>query len=521
MCVGIGLAPVNEVVATDCNNNGIPDETEWGSNSPHVYVNWAATGANTGQTWDNAHTDLQTGLCTARRLAPFYARVEIHVAAGVYRPAGAANPEIAFEFRDDDYRVNGGYSRNAAGQWVRDIDGTPTILDGDLLGNDGPDFANFDDNSHCVILVLGEDASLELDGLHIRGGNAPYGGAGISTEGRLSLTQCRLYENRAQTSGGAVFAYHAHVTASRTLFRGNQASIGTAICAPGIGFSNCVISGNPPFSLIPGSDAIFHKPQAEWGVQLYFCTIVGNAGGATNLSSTYDTSIFWRNGDTPPAAPDPLFVDEDGPDGVLGTSDDNYRLTAESPYVNAAIDLGWSVDYAGQPREQQCQADAGAFESPYAPDCDGDGQGDHCQIDANRSLDTNRNRRLDRCEPCIFTDCNANGLLDAFEPDSDGDGLIDACDDFPRDPSRWFKPPLRMQPCPTDLVLSAQSDRGAVVAIAPPAADGGLGAVRVTSDAPADGLFPIGDTLVTVTARDEADAVVTCSFRITVRPLAN
>jgi large repetitive protein len=56
-----------------------------------------------------------------------------------------------------------------------------------------------------------------------------------------------------------------------------------------------------------------------------------------------------------------------------------------------------------------------------------------------------------------------------------------------------------------------------VLAIALPAASGGVGTVQVSSDAPTDAVFPIGETLVTVTAGDSAGATVACRFRVTVR----
>jgi len=64
---------------------------------------------------------------------------------------------------------------------------------------------------------------------------------------------------------------------------------------------------------------------------------------------------------------DPLFVDAHGPDGIVGTLDDNLRLSPNSPLINAG-DPGFVVesgatDIAGNPRLQGCWVDMGAYEA--------------------------------------------------------------------------------------------------------------------------------------------------------------
>lgn len=50
---------------------------------------------------------------------------------------------------------------------------------------------------------------------------------------------------------------------------------------------------------------------------------------------------------------DPVFVDPDGPDGVFGSPDDDYHLTASSPCIDAGTALGApSHDYDGDARPQ-------------------------------------------------------------------------------------------------------------------------------------------------------------------------
>lgn len=545
---GSSLIPAERAIATDCNGNGIPDETEWtppSGSGLHVYVNAAATGADTGASWQDAHTSLHAGICTAQRLRaqiPNSPIVRISIAAGVYRPSGAAegyDRTRSFIF-PHAVHLQGSYSLSDAGEWVQDVERTPTILDGDLLGDDAAGFVNYADNSECVVRFP-ENRSVTLDRVHIRGGNAPASGGGLSGVGDIRLTYCRVYENRAQHSGGAV-SVTSHVSrlfAQATLFRQNEAPAGSAIHMSDratLWVTTCIVAGNGAFT---GGAAIEQSANAG-GADIAGCTVVGNIGGAyrsnSSSSSSINTSILWRNGTTPVTAQsvryslipgghagagnidaDPAFANEDGPDGLIGTADDDYHLTASSPCVNTGRYSYRFTDYDGDLEQRECAYDMGALESAFAPDCDGDGRGDQCQAEADWRVDIDRNTVPDICQPCIFTDCNRNGLGDKWELDIDGDGLIDECDDFPNDPTLSFRVPISLG-CPPDLSVVAQSSRGAVVAIMLPAAGGGIGAVMVTSDAPADGVFPVGTTAVTIRARDEVGSETNCRMYITVEP---
>lgn len=545
------LGPLERARATDCNGNGIPDETEWAPPSDFqfdVYVDPSATGANTGASWDDALTDLQAGLCTALRLRTQFASrnpiIDLYVAAGVYRPAGAAenyDPTRSFDMVRR-MRMHGSYTRGTDGTWSADVDRTPTILDGDLLGDDAAGWQNYDDNAHTVVRCVtnGQISQLDLNNVHIRGGNSPTDGGGIRTDGLLRLFDCRVYENRAQHAGGGVFAAgpDLRVTSERTLFHNNEAPIGSAqYCGDGASmwmFSN-IVTGN---GVLSGGPAIERADDTAQAV-IENCTIVGNPAGAyrgnPSLLTLFSADIVWHNGATslghsivehslieggwPGEANidgDPLFIDEAGADGLLGTIDDDYRLAAASPCVNADRYNFRSLDYDRQPGKQQCATDMGALESAYFPDCDASGRSDDCEISA--FTDVNRDEQLDICQPCVFTDCDGNGVQDMHQWDVDGDGVIDTCDAFPHDPQHHENPPIRLA-CPARIEVQSRSIRGAAIALALPAAEGGIGTVTVTSDAPADGVFPIGQTRVTIQASDGAGNQATCGFDVIVLPL--
>lgn len=68
-------------------------------------------------------------------------------------------------------------------------------------------------------------------------------------------------------------------------------------------------------------------------------------------------------------------------------------------------------------------------------DCDGDGVNDANQIAADLAQDANNNGVVDSCDILSGTsqDCDNNGVPDEAQPDTDGDGIIDACDNAPDD----------------------------------------------------------------------------------------
>jgi hypothetical protein len=138
---------------------------------------------------------------------------------------------------------------------------------------------------------------------------------------------------------------------------------------------------------------------------------------------------------------DPLFVDADGPDDTFGTDDDNLRLSAASPCIdagdNAAVPPGLTTDLDGHPRISHGTVDMGAYERQ---DEDGDGvlndddncpdtaAGDPVDADGCSTADDDGDGVLNDADACPDTPSCATVDAAGCPSDSDGDGVVDGCD---------------------------------------------------------------------------------------------
>jgi hypothetical protein len=111
------------------------------------------------------------------------------------------------------------------------------------------------------------------------------------------------------------------------------------------------------------------------------------------LDGTGTTVISYSNiqGDWPGMGninADPLFIDAEGPDKTSGTADDNLRLSADSPCIdagdNASVPVSITTDLDGHSRitDGDCNdteiVDMGVYEFGYAYAGDFDSQ---CDVD--------------------------------------------------------------------------------------------------------------------------------------------
>jgi predicted outer membrane repeat protein len=212
------------------------------------FVDIAAVGTNSGRSWTDAFTDMQSALATP-------GCSEIWVAKGVYKPA-STDRTVSFRIPSGN-AVYGGFVGTEAVRTLRDPAANPTILSGDLNGDDTgaangidasvpADNTNQENSLHVVYFdgsATPVTSTTIFDGFIVTAGNAngvfpDDSGGGLicnvtnGSKGVCSPTLRYLVfsGNAASNSGGAFFdnGYHgiASPALSDVLFSGNVAGSG-------------------------------------------------------------------------------------------------------------------------------------------------------------------------------------------------------------------------------------------------------------------------------------------------------
>ncbi len=119
-------------------------------------------------------------------------------------------------------------------------------------------------------------------------------GGAIYTDGTLTLANSTLARSHALLFGGGLYASGATTTLANSILWGNSDSQGT--------------SQNAQIRSLGGSMTALHNCVQGWN---------GSLGGMGNILIA------------------PAFEDPNGPDGLPGTADDDYRLSAASPCIDA------------------------------------------------------------------------------------------------------------------------------------------------------------------------------------------
>ncbi|MFO0826642.1 MAG: right-handed parallel beta-helix repeat-containing protein [Phycisphaerales bacterium] len=265
--------------------------------------------------------------------------------------------------------------------------------------------------------------------------NTSGGGAGIHAQSssKPTVDRCTFVKNSSSAAGGGMtLGGGANSSVSNCGFFGNIAGAGGGggiVCAGSASNAtivNCVFSGNKALSFGLGGGVYVTSGTTK----LLNCTLAGNTVEAVNLGGAlaklngatcmaYNCILWGNTGQqiqspgTPTivveysnvqggfagvgnSAADPLFVDLDGADNVVGTVDDDFHVVGFSSAIDSGSNSAWSValtvDFAGLPRFYDDPAvsnsgegsspiiDRGAYESqPQRPacalgdlDCDGD-----------------------------------------------------------------------------------------------------------------------------------------------------
>jgi hypothetical protein len=298
----------------------------------YVDVN-LTTGLNDGSSWDNAFQGVD-GVRTA--LVAAVAGDEIYVAQGTYIPTTAGTRGTSFILQDG-VEVYGGFLGGESSPAERPPFGAaPTVLSGDLNGNDGAN--QFGDNSYHPVRGGSAGASAVLDGFIVSGGNANVngsnndrgggilcvngasptvrncrfvgnrcsfgGGAGYVNGGAPSFTDCTFEDNFGGLYGGAFdIANAGAVRFDRCSFEGNSAARAGALevfATSGFVVTNSVFRGNTATGTSGGGGLWFGSGGSG---QVRCCTIVANsataqAAGGLRVQGTNVTvadCILWAN----------------------------------------------------------------------------------------------------------------------------------------------------------------------------------------------------------------------------------
>jgi hypothetical protein len=296
-----------------------------------IYVDADATGgANNGTSWSDAYLHLKDALANANSNPDID---DIRVAEGTYNPdANTANPDGTGD-REATFRLlngtglYGGFPTGGSYWENRDTSAYPTILSGDLDGNDvqGLDPCDLLDeptrgeNSYHVVIGSGTDHNAVLDGFTITAGNAngsdPHGwGGGMcnANESSPTVTNCTFSGNSA-CAGGGMCNDSSSPTVTNCTFSGNTASadgggMNNENSSPMV--SNCAFIGN---STEDGGGMCNYSSSPT----VTNCTFTGNSaispdvhvlggGGMCNVeysSPTVTNCILWGNSSPEPNGP--------------------------------------------------------------------------------------------------------------------------------------------------------------------------------------------------------------------------
>ncbi|MEZ4860931.1 MAG: Calx-beta domain-containing protein [Caldilineaceae bacterium] len=393
-----------------------------------IYVDTAATGADSGDSWSDALPYLQDALTLA---ASCPAVTEIWVAQGIYYPdegTGQTNNSTTATFTlRNGVALYGGFTGQETTRSERDWRQHVTVLSGDLEQNDPNKESNgvvtnpltiSGTNAYHVVTTSGGNSTMILDGFTVTAGYAtaaicPDGcGAGLyNASGSPTLHNLTFIGNRAGANGGAIFNNSSAPGITNTLFQANYAKSSGGALYNDTGSSptltNVLLTGNRALSR---GGAIFDEDASNptlTNVTISANRCDGYGGGIYNGNSSNPTLvnvILWANTanvdnqihnrtSSVPRISYSLIQDSGGSSAWVSTLgiDDGNNLASDPTFVTAgnaanapttagnfalqsgspAADAGHSsanstaTDLVGATRTQGAAIDLGAYESAF------------------------------------------------------------------------------------------------------------------------------------------------------------
>ena len=262
--------------------------TAAGSAQTVHYVDVDARGAGLGTSWGDAYTDLQDALDVAA------SEDEIWIAEGTYLPdRGTGDRDATFTVAGGR-ELYGGFSGTEVQLGARDPENHPTILSGDLAGDDGVGGGR-DDNAHHVVTI--DDAFAiggRFGGLIIEGGEAtgaryPDGGGLLILGGGPTMREMIFRDNRGDGGGAVWISGNSAPTINDSLLIANHAlsgAGGAVLCTDygGGNFANTRFMGNTA-SEGGGAVAIVGGSTMAFNNTVFAGNVAGAEGGALSVDS--------------------------------------------------------------------------------------------------------------------------------------------------------------------------------------------------------------------------------------------
>ncbi len=235
---------------------------------------------------------------------------------GMVNGFGSSPTVAGCVFSNNIANHDGGGMRNYTGNGI-----SPLIMGCSFIGNTAQHGGGMDNHSGPPIVIncrfIANSASSFGGGMHnfftspevtncVFSGNSAYEGGGISNDtlSDATIINCTFSHNEAQNGGGIANDFGCYATVA-----------------------NSVLWENVPDQIFNGSSS---------STTVHYSNVQGWNSGPSNISL------------------DPLFVDADGADDIVGTVDDDLRLLPGSPCIdraeNAAVPQGIADDADGDPR---------------------------------------------------------------------------------------------------------------------------------------------------------------------------
>ena len=226
---------------------------------------------------------------------------------------------------------SGNSATSLGGAMLNNSSSSPTVTNCTFFGNSAGDGG----------VMYNITSSPTVTNCTFFGNSAAYGGVMYNiSSSSPTVTNCTFSGNSATKVGGVMSNYSSSPTVTNCTFSGNSA--GDAGVMGNYYYSsstvtNCILWGDTP-------QEIYNSASSSPPIVTY-SDIQGGYPGTGNINA------------------DPMFLDPDGLDNILGTEDDDLHLKSGSPCIDTGTATGApDTDIEGKPRPLGKGYDMGAYE---------------------------------------------------------------------------------------------------------------------------------------------------------------